>query len=148
MKIRVFLLWLLAAAIFAIFLTGCTNKENSYELAPEYGIMEDIYLTAESSEYGRDVKEIVCLLENKSDELFGYGEKFALEKNVGGVWRTVPYKDWAEFVLYAILLQPSESTTHTFYLDKYYELPLTDGLYRIRLDTELPDMVYAEFTVK
>lgn len=131
-----------------LLLTGCVNREDSYEPAPEYGIMENIYLTAESAEYGRDVKEIVCLLENKSEELFGYGEKFALEKNVGGVWRTVPYKDWSEFTLIATMLPPSESTTHTFDLDKYYELPLSDGLYRIRLDTERLDMVYAEFSVK
>lgn len=151
---------LTAICIMQLTLPGCAEKEDNFvdfdkfDLSEpdEPEIAENIEITTEFSEYDGDVDEIVLSITNNSDEDFGYGKYYILQKLDEGEWKYI----WVfgKFTLLAYICPPFFTATPTIELKDHIEQPLLPGRYRIGIgDIELDysingKLAYAEFTIK
>ena len=91
-----------------------------------------IILTTTQEEYPADVKQIVCTVENPTQEKLNYGEGFMLQKLTNGEWERVPYKEGGSMFPYVIwIFPPGYKNETTFSIQGHYTLPLEPGEYRV-----------------
>jgi hypothetical protein len=86
-----------------------------------------ITFTTDRSTYSPDASSATLRLHNASEEVFGYGPCFTLEREDQRAWRDAGiYGPCYKVMRY---LPPDSSTTYTIRLDT----TLTEGRYRVRL---------------
>lgn len=124
------------------FLTACqlnegnttaTADEKRTEKAPIQRILQSqsgVILKIEKKRYKTSEKEIMFTILNESEFELTHGEPFAIEKNINGVWYSVPFKTNA-FETGSTSLRPYESFAQTVSLDPYLENDLPPGKYRL-----------------
>jgi len=86
-----------------------------------------IAFTTDRSTYSPNASAVALRLHNASEEVFGYGPCFTLEREDQRAWRDAGiYGPCYKVMRY---LPPDSSTTYTIHLDT----TLTEGRYRVRL---------------
>ncbi len=146
---------ILAAAIMAVFMTGCNDGVpegffTDHEF-PEQRIAQNAVVIPEFEEYDRNAEEIRFTVINNGDEFLGAGEEFRMQKMEDGEWRNVLV--YGSFNLIGHLFDPGTTSTYHAVLKDHVKYPLPEGRYRIgigynRNPTERDAIMYGEFTVK
>lgn len=141
--------------VFSLSLTGCddSKSKNFFTDAkfPNQKIAESVTVTAEFSEYDKDVEKINFTVINNSDKEFATGEDFRMQKMEDGEWRNIAVT--GQFTLLAQAFEPGKTSTYTAKLKDHVKLPLPAGQYRIGIGytpspQERDTIAYGEFTVK
>lgn len=78
----------IAIFLSALLLTSCGLADSEMGEIESYSGFEII---SESRTYSKNFDEIGFTIRNTTDESYSFGEEWELEKNVDGVWKTVPY---------------------------------------------------------
>lgn len=124
--------------IFALFiLSSCVAKENALlDLEENIAQPQNFSFETERSEYSNDVKTISYLITNTCDEEIVFTtEAFELQYKTDDGWKIVAFKEDMAFYELSTVLKPNESSKEEIQLDKYYNLPLSLGEYRIIKDS-------------
>ncbi|OAH58603.1 hypothetical protein AWH48_16490 [Domibacillus aminovorans] len=125
--------FLLAACQFNEGKTTATADEKWTKKAPIQHIAQSqngVLLNMKKKRYMMSEKEIKITILNESKFELTHGEPFAIEKNINGIWYSVPFKTNA-FETGSFSLHPSESFVQNVYLDPYLENDLPPGKYRL-----------------
>lgn len=113
---------------------------------PQPIISEDIVMKTVYPEYDGGTEKIFATVVNNSDNEFGYGAQFFLQKLDEGEWRYISvsgyWKGWASAI------SPKEDGKVGFDLKDHAKLPLLPGTYRIGFSGECKSTPVAEFIVK
>ena len=94
-------------------------------------------MTTEFSVYSPAIKEINLIITNHSEIESGYeAYEFSLHKKENGEWKRLDFKrdengNAPDFPALAGVLNPGESVTRKIELEKYFDLPLQPGEYKI-----------------
>lgn len=146
---------LVCAFLITNLMTGCDDgkPKNFFTDAefPEQKIAENVTVTAEFSEYDKDVEKISFMVTNNGDKEFVTGEDFRMQKMEDGEWHNVAVT--GKFNLLARAFEPGKTSTYTAELKDHVKLPLPAGQYRIgigyeKYPQERDVIAYGEFTVK
>lgn len=129
------------AILFIIFalltLSSCVAKENDL-LDSEENIAQpqNFSFKTEHTEYRNDVKTISYLIINTCDEEIVFTtEAFELQYKTDDGWKIVAFKEDVAFYELSTVLKPNETSKEEIQLEKYYNLPLSSGEYRIIKDS-------------
>ncbi len=123
--------------LFIIFtlliLSSCGANENALlDLERDIAQPQNFSFETERTEYGNDVKAISYLITDTSNEEVTFAtEAFELQYKTDDGWKIVAFKKDTEFNELATVLKPGESAKGEIQLEKYYNLPLSSGEYRI-----------------
>lgn len=124
--------------VFALFaLSSCFAKENALlESQENITQPQNFSFETEHSEYSNDLKTISYLITNTCDrEIVFTTEAFDLQYKTDDGWKVVAFKEDMAFYELSTVLKPNESSKEEIQLDKYYNLPLLSGEYRIIKDS-------------
>ncbi len=94
-------------------------------------------MTTEFSTYSPDVKVINLIITNQGESESGYeAYEFSLHRKENGEWKRIDFKpdengSSPNFPALAGVLNPGESVTKKIELEKYFDLPLQPGEYKI-----------------
>lgn len=144
-----------SACFLTMFLTGCGEPSHSYYTLEDssYSTADFLIFQTEHSEYSNDVKEITYTFTNNGDDVIWHGYIFELHKfdDDAGCWKGVAFDKEYYFLLPAIGTKPSQTYTNTIDLEEMFDLPLSDGRYRLEKTGSNEGgkyVVYAEFTIE
>lgn len=135
--------------VLALSLTSCAKKNEAPVRYEDSNVKVSEYITAQTefSEYDGDVKKIKVTFTNSHSKDGGAeGHVFNLLKQEGDKWRIISDKSGSNYPADAIIIPANGMATNVYDLEKYYDLPLSSGVYRIKVIAD--GLVYAEFTVK
>ncbi len=141
--------------VLSLFFAGCDDEKtkNFFTDAefPEQKIAENMTVTAEFSEYDKNVEKIRFTVTNNDNEEFATGEEFRIQKMDDGEWRNIAVT--GKFNLLAQIFEPGKTSTYTAKLKDHVKFPLPSGQYRIgigyeRYPQERDVIAYGEFTIK
>ena len=94
-------------------------------------------MTTEFSAYSPDVKVINLIITNQGESESGYeAYEFSLHRKENGEWKRIDFKpdengSAPNFPALAGVLNPGETVTKKIELEKYFDLPLQPGEYKI-----------------
>lgn len=147
LKLKFVLMCLLC--VLELSLTGCAKEPEVPVRYEESDVKVSEFITAQTEfpEYDGNVKKIKVTFTNlQNEDGGGEGHVFNLLKQEGDKWRFISDKPGSSYPADSMLI-PANGTTDKWYdLEEYYDLPLSPGVYRIRVITG--GFTYAEFTVK
>lgn len=107
--------------------TAESQKAPIQDLTPE---KNGVVLKIEKKQHKVSSNELVVTILNGSSFSLTHGEHWVIEKNINGVWYSVPLKLKA-LEAGSSLLHPDESIAQTVSLDPYLENDLPPGKYRL-----------------
>lgn len=118
-------------------LLSCATKKNDLSDSEEnIAQPQNFSFKTEHTEYNNDVKIISYLITNICDEEIAFTtEAFELQYKTEDRWKTVAFKEDTAFYELATVLKPNEISKEEIQPDKYYNLPLLSGEYRIIKDS-------------
>jgi hypothetical protein len=117
-----------------ISVTGCSSKDtpltaSDYEDS-DFDNSSDIILTTQHQVYGNDIERITCFLQNNTDKEYMYGEPYAIERFINGIWYQIPFPENSGWNALGYILLPK--STATIYVSlSYLDYKFKDGTYRI-----------------
>ena len=123
-----------ALSMTLVFLTGllvgCGGTGKS-KLAsqPLPASQNTVFISMTQTQYTQTVNSLKVTWNNDTDNDYMFGEPFALEKQIGKAWVTIPMKNGYAFTMTGFGLPPHSKQDFTYDLG-VFELPLTDGNYR------------------
>ena len=93
-----------------------------------------LVLTTAQEEYPTDVKQIICIIENPTQNRLTYYEGFVLYRLIDGAWESVSIKEGSMFYTMGNVVKSGLKREETLDIEKHYDLPLEPGEYRIVID--------------
>ncbi|WP_050181024.1 immunoglobulin-like domain-containing protein [Domibacillus robiginosus] len=128
---------LLFLFVYLCSLTACQINEQEvtadFERAPFQNLAskkDGVLFTIKNQQGKLPKNDITVTVVNQSSLSFTYGEHFAIEKYMDGVWYSIPLQIKALEAGNSLLL-PDESIVQTVSLDPYLENDLPPGKYRL-----------------
>lgn len=118
--------------------SGINSYENSSQDETSVTDKTDrTVMTTEFSAYSPDVKVINLIIANQGENESGYeAYEFSLHRKENGEWKRIDFKpdengSAPNFPALAGVLDPGETVTKKIELEKYFDLPLQPGEYKI-----------------
>lgn len=121
-----------------LILTSCSQNSNPlYDFTEEIYSLSDLHCATEKQNYSSDDTEIFYTITNIGSEercIAGDSECFTLQKSVDGKWKRVGTKTEHSWNCLALILEPNQTQERKISLEKYFNLPLEKGIYRISVE--------------
>ena len=133
---RKYSFFIVGLLLVILLLSGCQSKaEQSVERvkAPQQEVAsshDGLSMQTEKQQYKTTDSKITLLIKNESMEDVFFGAAFSVEKNIDGVWYTVPFKEDIAFIEIAYILPPGKEMTETKSMELLQE-KLEPGTYRL-----------------
>jgi hypothetical protein len=113
-----------------------------------------VKVTPQESSYPPDMKQIIFIWKNDTDQQLSCEQSFYIQKKVDGKWQDVYREKAVSFSHEKISLDPHSQITHTYDISKYTNnIPI--GKYRVISPVLVPmkqntfelHVLYGEFTI-
>ena len=124
------LVWAVAAVLL-LSLVSCKQKlEDSPYADGDFDTTGDVVLSVEYPVYDKSVTAFNYSITNNTEETVTFGQAFAVEALLDGVWKSLPVLDGVGWESIGYLVEPGDtwSNSFSFWL---YDYEVADGTYRL-----------------
>ena len=143
------LVWAVAAVLL-LSLVSCKQKlEDSPYADGDFDTTGDVVLSVEYPVYDKSVTAFNYSITNNTEETVTFGQAFAVEALLDGVWKSLPVLDGVGWESIGYLVEPGDtwSNSFSFWL---YDYEVADGTYRLIKSVtvgETERLLCREFTI-
>lgn len=118
--------------LLVLLLTACGAKPADPESTDNITVVnasEEVKVTLDKDLYPVGTQSVTVVLENTSDRTLMYGRDYSFQKDVDGVWTSLPSISNAAFTMEGILLDPGKSATIVYSTWFLQQPQLSQGTY-------------------